>query len=60
MTISLLTLLLNHPVAACYAGFALIDLSLAIRLRHDRWHAASYAAAALLAITLATCAALAH
>lgn len=52
-------LLLKHPVPVCYAGFALVYLSLAIRSRHDWMHAAAYGAGAILAVTLAACAALA-
>ena len=56
----LLIWFLNHHLPVIEAGFALVYGSLAIFSWRNRRHAIAYAAAAVLAITLATCAALAH
>lgn len=50
--------LLNHHLPVCEAGFALVYASLAFLSRREPAHFAAYVAAALLAATLAVCAAL--
>jgi len=51
---------LNHHLPLCEAGFALVYGSLAIVSWRHRCHAIAYATAAILAITLAACEALAQ
>jgi hypothetical protein len=59
MIIRCLLFLLKHHLAICEGGIALVYLSLAILSRSHRPHAVAYAAAAILAIILAACAAVA-
>jgi hypothetical protein len=51
---------LNHNQPVCEAGIAIVYLALAILSWRHPAHSIAYAAASALAITLATCAALAQ
>jgi hypothetical protein len=60
MIIALLVWLLHHHLPLCEAGFALVYGALSILSWRHRPHAVAYGTAAILAVALATCAALAH
>lgn len=60
MIIPLLRWFLNHHLPICEAGIAMVYLALAILSWRHRAHSIAYAAASVVAIILATCAALAQ